>query len=165
MAILAKLGILITIRGCQWDKIKETVTKRSPYSLFFYEKVITTSMILSAVENGQFFGLLEVNLVTPNWLQEQCNRINFATIFNKISPTREMLGNKMLEQCDIKGTKFPLNSQLTLVYNADNYMITSTMLQFYLKLGIRVTNLHYCIEYQKARPLKKFIQLSKFFAS
>ena len=119
-------------------------------------------MILTAVKNGSFFGLLEVDLRTPSWLKEQCNKINFAVIFDKIEIKRDMLNGRMQNLCDKKGMKFPTKPQLSLVYDTDNYLITSTMLQFYMNLGLQVTNLHYCIEYQRANPLKKFIEKSMF---
>ena len=162
---LKTLGILITIRECQWNRIKSHIKNRSPYSLFFYEKNITTAMILKAVKDDRFFGLLEVDIKTPDWLKKECNRLNFATIFDKISPEKSMLSDSMLKRCEDRGMKFPLNPQLTLVYNANNYLITSTMLQFYMKLGLIVTKLHYCVEYQKSRPLQKFIELSKLIVT
>lgn len=152
-------GRIIAIRECQWKQIKLGITKRSPYSKFYYTSIITPKMILDAVKGQTFFGLLEVDISTPEWLQSECNKINFATIFNKIAPSREMLSSAMQSRCDKYTVKFPLNRQLTLVYSADNYLITSDMLKYYLDLGLQVSKVHYCIEYQKHKPLKKFVEL------
>ena len=158
---LREYGHVIMIRGCQWNLIKDHLTMKSPYSSFYYNTSITTDMILQAVKNGTFFGLLEVDVSTPMWLQRECNKINFATIFNKITPTEDMLSSSMLARCQKYGTKFPLNPQLTLVYNAKQYLITSDMLKYYLELGMTVSCVHYCVEFQRSKPLNKFIELSK----
>ena len=157
---LENIGHLITIRGCQWKRLRSRVKKRSPYSMFFYSSRISSTMILDSVRNGQFFGLLEVDIKTPPKIKMEFERINFATIFNKISPTKEMIGEKMLEVMKHYGSKFPIKPQLTLVYNAEHYLLTSEMLRYYLDLGMEVVNIHYCIEYQRSQPLRKFIELS-----
>lgn len=163
MNALKKRGVVITIRGCQWQNLKDTVRKRSPYSQFYYKANITSDMILSSVYSGAFFGLLEVDLVTPVSIKNEFEKINFATIFNKIIPSPNMLSKTMLERCHRYGVAFPLNPQLTLVYDAKNYLVTSETLNYYLHLGMTVTTIHYCVEYQRSKPLKQFIDLSRKF--
>ena len=119
-------------------------------------------MILENVRSKKFFGLLEIDIITPEWLQTECNKINFATIFNKISPQETMLSKSMRDKCEKYGVKFPINPQLSLVYNASNYLLTSDTLIFYLDLGMEVKTIHYCIEYQRSKPLKPFIDLSMY---
>ena len=119
-------------------------------------------MILEAVKNGNFFGILDVDIFTPKHVQEQFDQINFATIFDKITPGREMLSQNMQTICEKYGRKFPLNPQLTLVYESRNYLITSEMLRYYLQIGLVVKNIHDCVEYQRSKPLRKFIDLSKY---
>ena len=152
------------MRGCQWKKLSNHVKKRSPYSVFYYTPLISTPMILQAVRNGKFFGLLEVDIYTPNHIKKEFNKINFATIFDKIVPAREMLSENIQQICDNYERKFPLNPQLTLVYEASNYLVTSEMLRYYMAIGLVVTNVHCCVEYQKSKPLRKFIDLSKGFS-
>ena len=64
---------------------------------------------------------------------------------------------KNLEDSNIK---FPLPKQLTMVFEAENYLITSETLRHSLEIGMIVSKIHYAIEYQRAQPLKKFIELS-----
>lgn len=47
-----------------------------------------------------------------------------------------------------------------MVYNATNYLITSESLKFCLNLGLHVTAMHWCVEYQRGRPLAPFIKQS-----
>lgn len=157
---LSTLGTVILMRSCQWKNAKKGIEKKSPYSNFYYTKIITHQMILDSVMSGQFFGLLEVDIFTPEAVKREFEKINFATIFDKITPNREMLSDSMADRCEKYGVKFPLNRQLTLVYASRNYLITSEMLQYYLCFGMQVQKIHYCIQYQRSKPLKKFIDLS-----
>ena len=48
-----------------------------------------------------------------------------------------------------------------MVFHSKDYLITSETLKFCLTLGLQVTKLHWCIEYQRGRPLAPFIEQSK----
>ena len=74
-----------------------------------------------------------------------------------------MLSETMLSNLKESGVKFPLPQQLTLVYEAKNYLITSETLKHSLKIGLTVSELHWAVEYQRAKPLLKFIELSNLF--
>ena len=161
LQFLRQHGKVILMRECIWNRLKRQVKFNSPYSYFFYRKNIREEEILSAVLKDQFFGLLEVDLWTPDWLKAKFNEINFGLIFDKISPTEDMLGTKMKNLAKNYGYKFPLNPQLTVVYAVKNYLITSEMLKYYINLGVEVTKLHSCIEFQRSKPLKKFIDLGE----
>lgn len=153
---------MILMRGCIWEKRKNNVVKRSPYSKFFYSALISQQMLIDAVKEEEFFGFLEIDIFTPDNIKEQFRAVNYATIFNKIAATKEMLSPEMISLCEANNVKFPLKPQLTLVYEAKNYLLTSCMLKYYLEIGMIVTKIHSCIEYQRSQPLKKFIELSMF---
>ena len=144
------------MRGCIWSEIKPE-NQKSPLSPFYYSPQITTQMILNAVTDGSFFGLLEVDIICPESLRKELRSVNFPPIFDKIAVTKEMLSDQMLSRCQQK--KFPLKPQLTLVYDAKYYLLTSDFLQFYLQLGLKVEKIHYCVEYQRSKPLAPFIKL------
>ena len=156
---LKERGEVIIMRECVWNRAKPSVLT-SPYSAFYYATKITERMILESVKNERLFGLIEVDLKCPEELKRECEAVNFPIIFNKITPTKEMLSEQMQERCKLYGTKFPLKPQLTLVYEATNYLLTTNMLKFYLDLGVYVGKIHYCIEYQRSQPLKPFIEHS-----
>jgi len=160
---LQQKGAVILMRGCVWKQLKRHLNlNRSPYSTFFYHKNITQHMIIDGVKSGDFFGFLSVDIDTPEPVRKRYRKINFPTIFDKISPTENMLSENMLELCKRRTAKVGLRKQLTLVYEAKNYLLTSEMLRFYLSIGMTVKTIHYCVEYQRSQPLKKFIELSNF---
>ena len=152
---LSKIGEVIVMRECQWRQLRRNCSWESPFSKFFMSKNIAPGEIISAVERGDFFGLLEIDLTTPEHVRSRFRQINFGTIFNRLAVTEPMLSEKMKNALPIK--KFPLAPQLTLVFEAEKYLVTSETLKFYIELGLIVTKVHSCIEFQRARPLDKFI--------
>ena len=122
-----------------------------------------TKEILSAVKYERWFGILEVDISTPEFLRAKFREINFGTIFDKIQVTESMISEKIRRVLLQQGRKFPLNPQLTLVFDAKEYYLTSETLKLYLKLGMKVTKIHSCIEYQRAKPLDNFINKSLYF--
>ena len=70
-----------------------------------------------------------------------------------------MLSPKMAAEIDRRKIKFPLNKQLTLTFNASNYLLTSDLAQFYLSKGMQLSNLKVAIEYNKDQPLASFVNL------
>ena len=159
--LLQKQGFVIMIRGCQWRKLQKRVTFSSPFSKFFLQKNIRSEAILSAVFHDEWFGLLECDLMTPENVREKFRKINFGTIFEKVRVTENMVNDEIRSSLSSHGRKFPLEPQLTLVFEAKKYLITSETLRLYLSIGIIVTKIHSCIEYQKSRPLEPFIAKSK----
>ena len=45
------------------------------------------------------------------------------------------------------GVKFPLEKQLTLCFNAKDYLLTTDMAKFYIEKGMILSNLSLVIEY------------------
>ena len=71
-----------------------------------------------------------------------------------------MLSDTILSNLDESNIKFPLPKQLTMVFEAKNYLITSETLQFSLQIGLVVSEVHWALEYQRSKPLFNFIELS-----
>ena len=71
-----------------------------------------------------------------------------------------MLSDTILSNLDESNIKFPLPKQLTMVFEAKNYLITSETLRFNLQIGLVVSELHWALEYQRSKPLLNFIELS-----
>ena len=161
---LAKIGEVIVMRECQWREQRRHVSWKSPFSEFFMARDIAPGQIITAVELGSFFGILEIDITTPEHVRSRFRQINFGTIFNRLAVNKSMLTEDMINALPSK--KFPLPPQLTLVFEAEKYWITSVTLQFYLKLGMIVTKVHSCVEFQRARPLDKFItkSMAHFFS-
>ena len=109
---LSTLGRVILIRECDWDQM--TVDEhKSPFSRFFLKNNIQTNQILSAVMNNSWFGILSIDIFTPKDLEERFRLLNFGTLFDKLSVTKDMLSQFQIDSCLESGMKFPLNPQLS----------------------------------------------------
>jgi len=92
------------MRSCEWKTIRPQLLKapgpwesgaRSLLSKFYYKKFTTEAEILSAVYDGEFFGLLMVDIETPEPLKESFRQLNTGTIFTKIVVNEQMLKEEM----------------------------------------------------------------------
>jgi len=104
--ILSQLGRLNFIYGCQWKEQRAKVLfapgpwqggARSILSTFYYSRKIKETAILQAVYDNQFFGLVCVDLHTPDELKQSFLTLNTGTIFTKISVDEAMLNPIMIK--------------------------------------------------------------------
>ena len=68
-----------------------------------------------------------------------------------------MVSTKMHERVLESGRTFPLQSQLSLVFNKNDHLMTTSMARFYHEQGFILRNLSIAIEYEEDQPLKSFI--------
>ena len=77
---LATMGTVIMMRECKWRKANVKVTF-SPISDFYYKAgIVTEEMILAAVAGGTLFGIIEIDLFTPNDVKKRLQEINFPAM-------------------------------------------------------------------------------------
>ena len=127
-------------------------------SCFFRsQNLITEEAIWTKIHSGDFFGIIKADIKSPPEVQKLWGSINFPPIFNHIQVEENMIGPSMLAEIEKKKVKLPLDKQLSLVFNAKQYMMTTEMAAFYIEIGCKLTNLTWAIEYQKDRPLKPFV--------
>jgi len=153
---LGSEGEISIMRECVWVKMRDHLTYSSELSKFIGNKKITEKDIITAVENGDFFGICKVRLSTPKDVIEKFKGLNFPFIFDKKSITEDLVSTRMRNLAKSHGRKFPYQA-MTLSYNADNRLVVTPLLRFYLSLGMVVEELYYCIEYIEAKPFGKFV--------
>ena len=141
---------------CRWMQMRKHLTYKSKLSKFLSREKVTTEQILQAVESGDFFGICKVKISTPDNIIQKYEALNFPFIFDKKQVTIDMLDSKMRELATNAHREFPYTTT-TLCYNSDNRILATPLLQFYLKLGLKVDTLYYAIEYLEDRPFTKFV--------
>lgn len=143
LASLQKLGTVITITGCKWEELKKNKTQKySPFSKFYYEKNILQERIIDAIKNDEFFGFAEVSIACPEDVKEKWKV--FPPIFQKFKPDFESLG----EEIKPFFRKIP-SEQLSCRFSGENLVLGTDMLKFLILEGFQVTELNWCLEYQK----------------
>ena len=151
-------GTFIQIQACRWHQLSRLVTFKNFTSCFYRSpKLIPEEDIWDKIKSKEFFGIIKCNVRSPPEVQKLWGSINFPPIFNHLKIDEKMIGPSMLEELKKKKVKLPLEKQLTLVFNAEQYMMTTELAAFYLEIGCELSNLTWAIEYQKDRPLKPFV--------
>ena len=123
------MGEVILIRGCEWDEISSKIELRSPFSKFFLKENIFASEILTAVNDGDWFGLLSVDIFTPDEVKRRFREINFGTLFEKLKVTEDMLSQAQKDHCNAGNVKFPLHPQL---FGCIDFKTLKTIVRIYV---------------------------------
>ena len=140
---------------CEFD-ILEYKMSGNIYKFLFQDK-ISEQNILEAVENGCFYGFLNVSIETPQNIFEKYKDLGLPFIFQNMDLTEGHLSETMKSLAFTNGIKFP-RRQLVITYNADGVLINTDLLRYYLKCGLKVTRIYYGMEYIPGKPFEEFVQ-------
>ena len=145
------------IRECEWNRIKRDIPRDFvTTSKFLFAKSITSEDILTAVQNSRFFGIMKVDVESPESVIEEYGHLNFPFIFKEVQVNLQMLSPEMQRQVAEKKKKLPATYK-TLCWNATGIVLTSPLIQFYQDLGMNVKNVEWAIEYYEGKPFTKFV--------
>ena len=156
--ILTSLKI---VQSCEWEKQKKSILRQgigisSEKIPFLGRKSVSEQEILNAIKDGRFYGICKVDIETPHEVAKKYEKLNFPLIFKNTEITEEMLSSEVLEIAKGRKLNFPLLAK-TLTWNANGYIGCTPLLQFYMELGMKVTNIQWALSYQRAQPFKKFV--------
>ena len=156
---LSLLGTLIKMRECEWYDLIKRESPDYPLPNFFARKNISESEILKSVADGNFYGLIQVDIFSPDPVIDYFNKLNHPPIFNHVEVEESMLSNQTVEFLKQRKKKFPLSRQLTLTFHAKNYLMTTDLAKYYMSKGMVLSNLKIALEYNKDQPLAPFVNL------
>ena len=160
LEFLSTCAELIIIRGCEWKEKKKSL---GPIKIFsnFWGRKHSQEEFIQYIKNGTFFGLVKCDIFCPEDARSRWKSINFAPLINRVELDEESISPYMLEICKDKGVKFPLNGNLTLnsysnfdleqlttTFNANNIILPSEVLQWYIHVGLVIKKIHYGIEFK-----------------
>ena len=69
-----------------------------------------------------------------------------------------MLSSSMKDLLKTRGKKLPKTKQLTCVFNKKQGLFFTPLLRWYLARGLKMTNISLVVEYEKATPLKNYVE-------
>lgn len=157
---------LVIIYGCEWKKLKTKIKQKeteqmrkiltSRISQFLSHPSVTEEEILGAVTEGEFYGILCLDISTPPEVIEKYQYLNFPFIFNNLEVTEEMLSSETLELAKDRLVKFPVNAK-TLTWNSTGFIGCTPLLEFYIKLGMKLSNVRWALQYQRGAPFSDFV--------
>ena len=155
---LSRFGQVITMRGCFWENLVKDIRKYDSSDTFpdIYNTFSNEKKLLEGIKNDELFGFIIADVTTPPDVLKAILPLNFPPIIHKQEIDKEMLSDYMRNRCEARGTKFP---QKTLVqtYHATQLMIYTPTVQFYMNLGLEITNVTKFIQFLPSNPLDKFV--------
>ena len=149
-----KLDIYVVQYECEFRKMRYKPVGN--IYKFQFRGDIQLEEIVSSVSDGSFFGFVKVDLRCPEEVIEKYAELGMPFIFRNIEITPDHLSPTMRALSEINKVNFPAR-QLCITYHADEILVTSRLLKFYLELGYVVDQIHYAIEYLPFRPFSKFV--------
>ena len=146
---------------CNWVKIKKrdkrALETRSIWSIPKPDTKIkvTQNEIIEGVKKGSIFGLVCVDIETPEELKDHFSEM--TPIFKNTLVSRDDVGAHMREHLKSEGKiKIP-QRQLIGSYFAQKILLGSPLLKWYLEKGLLVTTVHLLVEYVPDKSFLPFV--------
>ena len=150
----------MSIRECQWyrqkwaDNQKDMETFLSQHFPGRSEKKQTQGQLLPRMQEGTFFGALEVDIDTPPHLRDKFSEM--MPIFKNVEIKQSQVGQHMqafAEQHDIMTTP---RRALIGSYKGGKILLGTPLLKFYLDQGLVVSRVHLAVQWHSHPWLKPF---------
>ena len=159
---------VVSIFSCEWSKqqkekrVKDVLIATGGEDCTLYPKTclpksgVTTPVLIQKVKDGQFHGLLKVDI----YLEEPwATKYEFFPFFCQNQLVyRENLSPEMQRICKVNGALKRPSKQLVSTSNAKSLILTSELLKWYLNHHAKVDHVHWCLEYKKAPVFRDKIE-------
>ena len=144
--------------GCQFRRllpsIQTTPTPGLDGILYSHQ---SEADLIGAIRNERVFGLLVGDLKCSDEVIEQFH--NFPPFVKRMELRNEHLTEFMKEKIRLeRGDEDFRQDTLVQVYNAENYLILSSVAKEYLDWGVNLSNIRWFMQYEKAEVLKPFAE-------
>ena len=144
------------------EKIEKNV-ETTPYSGFCKKyksvqpkKQLNFEKILRGVQNDQLYGILFVDIHTPEHLKEKYS--DFPMIIKNVMVSRDDLSPYMKEVAEKNDYLKKPRKTLISSYFGTNHFVSSNMLKFYLEMGLVVTRIYEFIEFYPEAYFKELAE-------
>ena len=161
-AYIRQLGYSpVDMKECQWRQN----SKMSDCNGFFqnapslHPEPLTTSDILELLQTGELFGILRLDTETPEHLKEMFSEM--CPIFKNVDISLGDVGLYMKQYGEEHGfMKQPQRSLISSYFGRDILLITS-LLQYYLSLGLKITRIYEVVQFERKPFFKGFVDQVK----
>ena len=132
---------------CEWRK--ETIRPTAHVD----PTKLSQSQILDMVRDGSLFGLVKVDIHTPDWLRSRL--AEFPPIFKNCEVSKSDIGQFMGDYCEKAGALKKPSRLLISSFHADRVLLVTPLLKYYLQLGLVVTKVHFTVHFPEHKPCFK----------
>ena len=159
-SLCSRHGQYIGISECEFDILGVNM-KENSVSCFFdklmNKKMVSEEAIFKKIEQGKFYGLLCVDVHSPPEVVRRWSQLGWPTIPTHFTPTEEMIQPDIAAELRSRKIKIGEN-QLTLVFNQNEFLMTTDLYLFYHRIGMKMSNIKWAVEFTKAKPVKHFVE-------
>ena len=143
---------------CQWNAM---VCELRKFPTPSFPKILhncgSEAEIIEGIRSGELYGFLKCSIESPAEFISQNASLNFPPIIKRMDISEDMLSPYMSDVCAKRGTKFPVHT-VVQGYHAEDHLIFTPLAQYYLKLGLKISNIKYFIQYRRDRALSGFVE-------
>lgn len=146
-----------------WECEFEHMKKRDANMREFCDKLelypdtryrVSEAQILREIKSGDWFGLVQVDLHTPEKLKSKY--AEFQPIAKHAMISRDDIGEHMREFCEKNDLlKRPVRTLISSYY-AEKILLATPLLQWYLNQGLVVTKVYQTVQYKPSTCFKQF---------
>ena len=141
---------------CKWRVYKRTNTVHNRY-LYRTEHQyrMTQQEIIEHIQAGNIFGAVEVDIHVPDELKYFFSEM--CPIFKNVTVKLDDIGEHMQDYISKSSQSFTERRYLIGSMFATKQLFITSLLQYYLKLGLKITKVHQVVEFS---PKECFVEFA-----
>ena len=145
------------MRECVWVKNLPNVQHiETKFARILYP-TDTLETLLQGVRDKTLYGFLLCDVEGPDSLINELAKVNFPPIFTKMEMSQDHLSEYMKSRFDARSKKLKQTS-LVQTFRGKNQLLHTCLVQFYLQLGLQITNVKWFTQYLGQEAIKPFIE-------
>ena len=146
---------------CKWLKLRRNRTVLSTQNRWRIpipdtREKMTENDIIGGVLGGTIFGLIEVDIHTPEHLKDRFSEM--TPIFKNAMVSRSDVGDHMREHLKKHDRLKQPQRQLIGSYFGDKILLGTPLLKWYLEKGLKVTRVHLLVQYTPQKSFLPFVE-------
>ena len=138
---LSKIGEVIVMRECQWEKMKAEIRACPTEMSRIFENDNESSLLL-AIQKEEVFGFVVADVETPESLIDSFGSFLFPPVIKRLDIKSEMLSPYMKQLCDQELINVDKQDEtIVQTYNGKQLLLITSMAKLYMDRGIIVKNI------------------------
>ena len=147
---------LVEMWECEWDQYKRDHITENRYTYPTEWKFrMTESELLEHVQKNEIFGAVEIDIHVPPQMKEYFQEM--PPIFKNCFVSFDDIGDHMREYLQETNQSFKGRNYLIGSMFANNILIITPLLNWYIEKGLKVTRVHQLIEFKPAKCFEGFV--------
>ena len=149
---MRKKGTLITMRSCQWKHMLGNLQAGIKTQMGDILCKSNEKSLLKSIQNDSVYGFVVCDVKTPDELVKSYGDFLFPWVIKRHTVTRDLMSPLTLSQCDSE------YETVIQCFNGEQLLIVSTMVKFYISIGLEISNVTKFIQFVPNRALQPFVK-------